>query len=59
VKGKYRSFADAEAFRNYVALNDWQIEEIKRGVAEADRGDFASEQDVERMLTKWTSRKAR
>jgi len=59
VKGKYRSFADAEAFQNYVALNDWQIEEIKRGVAEADRGDFASEQDVERMLTKWTSRKAR
>ena len=59
MKGKRGSFAEAEAFQNYVALNDWQIEEIKRGVAEAERGDFASEQDVERMLTKWTSMKAR
>jgi RHH-type transcriptional regulator, rel operon repressor / antitoxin RelB len=59
VKGKRGSVAEAEAFQNYVALNDWQIEEIKRGVAEAERGDFASEQDVERMLTKWTSMKAR
>lgn len=59
MKGKRGSVAEAEAFQNYVALNDWQIEEIKRGVAEAERGDFASEQDVERMLTKWTSMKAR
>jgi len=59
VKGKRRSFAEAEAFQNYVALNDWQIEEIKRGVTEAERGDFASDQHVERTLTKWTSVKAR
>jgi RHH-type transcriptional regulator, rel operon repressor / antitoxin RelB len=40
----------------YVALNDWQIEEVKKTVAEAERGDFASDEDVEQTLTKWTRR---
>ena len=59
MKGKRRSFAEAGAFRNFAALNDWQIAEIKRGVTEAARGDFASDQDVGRTLTKRTSMKAR
>lgn len=51
-----RSFLAAEAIREYVALNDWQIEEIKKGLAEADRREFASDKDVERTLKKWTRR---
>jgi len=51
-----RSFVAAEAIREYVALNEWQIEEIKKGLAEADRGEFATEKDVERTLKKWTRR---
>jgi RHH-type rel operon transcriptional repressor/antitoxin RelB len=51
-----RSFVAAEAIREYVALNDWQIEEIKKGLAEADRGQFATDKDVERTLKKWTRR---
>jgi len=51
-----RSFVAAEAIREYVALNDWQIEEIKKGLAEAERGDFATDKDVERTLKKWTHR---
>ena len=31
-------------------------EEIKKGLAEADRGDFAADKDVERTLKKWTRR---
>ena len=54
-----RSFIAAEAIREYVALNDWQISEIKKGMAEADRGEFASDEDVERTVRKWTSRRAR
>jgi predicted transcriptional regulator len=49
--GKRRSSAEAEV----VILNDWQVEEIKNGMAEAGHGDFASDQDVERTLNKWTS----
>jgi len=49
-----RSFVAAEAIREYVALNNWQIEETAKAVSEADRGDFASEDDVRRTLRKWT-----
>lgn len=54
-----RSFIAAEAIREYVALNDWQIAEIKKGIEEADRGEFASDADVEAMIRKWTGRRAR
>jgi predicted transcriptional regulator len=36
------------AIQKYVALNDWQIREIKKAVAEAERGDFASDEDMEK-----------
>jgi RHH-type transcriptional regulator, rel operon repressor / antitoxin RelB len=51
-----RSFVAAEAIGEYVSLNDWQIAEIKKGIAEADRGDFASDKAVERTVKKWSSR---
>ncbi len=46
-----RSFVAAKAIREYVALNNWQIEETRQALAEADRGDFASDKDVRRTLT--------
>jgi RHH-type transcriptional regulator, rel operon repressor / antitoxin RelB len=49
-----RSFVAAEAIREYVALNQWQIEETTKAMSEADRGDFASEQEVQRTFKKWT-----
>jgi RHH-type transcriptional regulator, rel operon repressor / antitoxin RelB len=48
-----RSFVAAEAIREYVALNNWQIEETRKGLVEADRGEFASDKDVQRTLKKW------
>ena len=51
-----RSFVAAEAIREYVALNEWQIEEIKKGLAEADRREFATEKDVRQVLNKWKRR---
>ncbi len=44
----------AEAIREYVTLNNWQIAEIKKAVAETDRGEFASEAEVQKTLKKWT-----
>ncbi len=49
-----RSFVAAEAIREYVALNNWQIEETRRALTEADRGEFATEKDVRRRLKKST-----
>jgi predicted transcriptional regulator len=42
-----------QALEAFVAEQAWQIEEIKRGVAEADAGDFASAEEVEAVFTKW------
>ena len=35
---------------SYISLRRWQIEEIKKAVAEADAGDFASDEEVEVMF---------
>jgi RHH-type transcriptional regulator, rel operon repressor / antitoxin RelB len=51
-----RSFLAAEAIREFVSLNEWQIEEIKKGVREADAGKFATEEEVIAMRKKWKRR---
>ena len=51
-----RSFVAAEAIREYVALNNWQIDETNKALSEADRGDFADDKNVEKTVRKWTRR---
>jgi predicted transcriptional regulator len=48
-----RSFLAAEAIREYIALNEWQIGEIQSALTEADNGDFASPAEVEALRNKW------
>lgn len=48
-----KSFLAGEALRDFIELNEWQIQEIKDSVKEADSGDFASDQDVNKVFTKW------
>lgn len=48
-----RSFLAAEAIREYVALNEWQIGEIHAALKQADQGDFATDQEVQKVLRKW------
>jgi len=49
-----KSFLAAEAIREYVDVNEWQIEEIKKGIEEADRGDFATDEELQKVIVKWT-----
>jgi RHH-type rel operon transcriptional repressor/antitoxin RelB len=37
-------------------VNEWQIAEIKKGLAEADAGDFATGEEVQQVMKKWTRR---
>jgi predicted transcriptional regulator len=37
-------------------LERWQIEEIKKGLEEADRGEFASDEEVQQTLKRLTRR---
>ena len=48
-----KSFLAAEAIREFVVLNEWQVGEIEQAVAEADREEFASEKQVRSVLGKW------
>lgn len=48
-----KSFLAAEAIREYVAINEWQIREIRAAIAEADAGDFASDTEVKAVMDKW------
>jgi RHH-type rel operon transcriptional repressor/antitoxin RelB len=51
-----RSFLAAEAIREYVESNAWQIAAIQKGLAEAERGEFASDAEVQRVAKKWARR---
>ena len=42
-----RSFVAAQAIQEYVSVNEWQIAEIKKAIVAADRGEFASDKEVE------------
>lgn len=53
-----RSFLAAEAIRGYVDLNEWQVSEIRDGLKEAERGEFASDADVKRFFDGWRRRAA-
>lgn len=48
-----KSFLAAEAIREFVELNEWQIQEIRAGIKEADAGDFASEKEVSAVFSKF------
>jgi len=48
-----KSFLAAEAIREFVENNEWQIREIKAAVKEANAGDFASDADVAALAKKW------
>ncbi len=48
-----KSFLAAAAVREFIEINEWQIEEIKQAIKEADDGDFAQEQELSIVLNKW------
>jgi predicted transcriptional regulator len=50
-----RSRADvaAQAIEDFVAREAWQLAEIEAGLAEANRGDFASAVDLASVVSKY------
>lgn len=48
-----KSFLAAEAVREFIELNEWQIEEIQAAIKEADAGDFAGDQEIQAVFNKW------
>ena len=48
-----KSFLAAQAIREFVDLNEWQVQEIRNALAEADNEEFASDDHVSEVLGKW------
>ncbi len=48
-----KSFLATEAIRDFVEVNEWQTQEIKTAITEADNGEFASEEVVKNTFNKW------
>ncbi|RWM24284.1 MAG: ribbon-helix-helix protein, CopG family [Mesorhizobium sp.] len=48
-----RSYVAAQAIEDFVAREEWQLAEIEAGVAEAERGDFASDRDLAAVVGKY------
>ena len=47
-----RSMA-AQAIEDFVEQQEWQLAEIEAGLAEADRGEFASDEDDAKVVGKY------
>ena len=43
----------AEAIREFVENNEWQIHEIKAAIKEANAGDFASDEELAALAKKF------
>ena len=56
--GRTRSWIASEAIKQYLDLEGWQISELKKALAEADAGDFASDEEVEQVMRKWSASEA-
>lgn len=53
VTHRSKSFLAAEAVREFIELNEWQIQEINAAIEEAEAGDFASPEEERSVLGKW------
>lgn len=48
-----KSFVTVEALSSYLATQSWQVKEITAGIADADRGDFATDDQVNAVFEKY------
>lgn len=48
-----KSFLAAQAIREFVENNEWQISEIRAALAEADAADFATDKELAAVAKKW------
>ncbi|MDL2314138.1 CopG family ribbon-helix-helix protein [Desulfovibrio sp. OttesenSCG-928-C14] len=51
--GRSKSFLVVQAVQAFVERESWQVAEIMNGLAEADAGDFATEEENAALDAKW------
>jgi predicted transcriptional regulator len=53
VADRDRSYVLNEAIDAYLDVHQWQIEHIKKGLRQAEAGQFAAEKEVARAFARW------
>lgn len=48
-----KSFVTLEALSTYLDTQSWQVQDIEAGLAEAERGEFASDAEVNAVFSKY------
>lgn len=48
-----KSYLATEAIRDFVELNEWQVQEVKTAIQEADKGEFATDAAAAEVFKKW------
>jgi RHH-type rel operon transcriptional repressor/antitoxin RelB len=51
--GRTKSFLTVEALEAYIEQQLWQIAEVKAGIVEADKGEFATDADMNAIFAKY------
>ena len=46
-----------EALDRYIDVHEWQVKHIQEGVEAAERGEFATDKEMDRFLKKYGSKK--
>jgi RHH-type rel operon transcriptional repressor/antitoxin RelB len=51
--GRNKSALTVEALARFVEIETWQIQQIQTAIEEADRGEFATDQEVNAFFAKY------
>jgi predicted transcriptional regulator len=52
-----RAWLAVDAIETYVSLNEWQVQAIKEGIADADAGRVVPHDEVMAMMRSWGGKK--
>lgn len=53
VTDRDRSYLIKQAVADFIANQKWQVEEVERALAEADRGEFLTDQQFRAEVQSW------
>jgi RHH-type rel operon transcriptional repressor/antitoxin RelB len=53
--GRSRSFLAAEAIKEYLDVNEWQVTGVKRAITSLDRGEGVPHEQVKDWVASWDS----
>lgn len=52
-RSRSKSWLTVDAINRYLEFDEWQMQEIRQALEEADRGEFASPEEVQRVFSRW------